>query len=214
MNCSISQHVWYMLSYGVAWSSSLWLFPTFISPWSDHIFQKATNLISFHCFLLIVILNLPHSHNLTDDWSFSLTLCSLPPSLVFRSIPAENVCVCVCVCVCVYVCMCVCVCVCVWLRQLVKPVIECVRPPRCSRDSAVDGFIVSGTIDTYTYSSHASTEPQHWRAISGSSGGVCCYGFCGLTLSLKHNLGVTFARNSNEPKYSVASFIPLFRHQI
>lgn len=105
-------------------------------------------------------------------------------------------------------------CVCVWLRQLVKPVIECVRPPRCSKDSAVDGFIVSGTIDTYTYSSHASTEPQHWRAISRSSGGVCCYGFCGLTLSLKHDLGVTFTRNSNEPKYSVASFIPQFHHQI
>lgn len=191
-----------MLSCGVAWSCSLWLFPTFISPWSDHVFHKATNLISFHRFLLIVILNLPRSHNMTDDWSFSLMLCSLPPSLVFRSIPAENVCA--------YARACVCV----WLRQLVKPVIECVRPLRCSKDSAVDGFIVSGTIDTYTYSSHASTEPQHWRAISRSSGGVCCYGFCGLTLSLKHDLGVTFTRNSNEPKYSVASFIPQFHHQI
>lgn len=52
-----------------------------------------------------------------------------------------------------------CACGCACLRRFVKPVIECVRPPCCSRDSAVESFIVSGTIDTNTYSSH----PSHTR---------------------------------------------------
>lgn len=46
-------------------------------------------------------------------------------------------------------CVCVIVCTRVWLVQLVKPVIECVRPPPGNADSEIEGFIVWGTMDTY-----------------------------------------------------------------
>lgn len=42
------------------------------------------------------------------------------------------------------------ICTCAALRQLVKPIIECVRPPCCTTDSAVEESIVLDTMDIHT----------------------------------------------------------------
>ena len=63
---------------------------------------------------------------------------------------------------------------CTLLRQLAKPIIECVRPPRCSTDGAVEGFVVSGTIDIYRRT-HAAKGPQNPSGVTGCSNGAALH---------------------------------------
>ena len=113
---------------------SFWISPEKLSPVGENIHRTAAsnrNYESFHRFLLIVILNLACSRNMADDWSFSLTLYSLPPSLVFRSIPAENVCA--------YACVCVCVCVCV--AETAREACNWVCPPTALQQRQRGGWL-------------------------------------------------------------------------
>lgn len=128
--------------------------------------------------LLIILVAFTHLCCATDDWIYRYTL--IFRILTITSNHAE-----------------MCVRVCVWLIQLVKPVIECVRPPRGSTDSTVAGFIVWGTVVMYTHSSHPFIHSAAWCIVCG---------FYGLTLSIECHIWV----DQDEPRYPVASYISHF----
>lgn len=97
-------------------------------------------------------LTFTHSHCMTDDWSLYSSLSFSIFSFPLHPLQKRA-------------------CVCMRVAETACEACNWVCPPTAMQQR--QRSIVSGTIDTYTYSSHSATEPQHWRAISKCSSGVC-----------------------------------------